>query len=79
MNLALDIGKQIKQTQRDSLDRLINHFGTKYRLAKALEESPQTVQGWDNRGRISATAAKKAEKVSPIKKEELRPDVADWS
>ena len=76
MNLA----EQIKKLQRDSLDKLINHFGSKYALAKAIESTPQNVQYWDNRGRISATAAKRAEfaTAGKITKEELRPDVLNW-
>jgi DNA-binding transcriptional regulator YdaS (Cro superfamily) len=60
------------------LHELLELAVTKYRLAKNLGVSQQVVQGWFLRGRISATAAIKAESVYGIKKEDLRPDVINW-
>ena len=76
----MTLAEQIEKQQREYLDRLIAEFGSKYALAKILETSPQNVQYWDNRGRISATAAKRAEfaTAGKITKEDLRPDVLKW-
>jgi DNA-binding transcriptional regulator YdaS (Cro superfamily) len=67
-----------KTQQFKQLCKLRECAGTKYRLSKDLGVSQQVVQGWFLRGRISATAAIKAEAVYGIKKEDLRPDVTNW-
>lgn len=72
--------KQIKQEQAAELIRLIEFAGSQSRLARALNVSPQVVQNWVKRGRISATCAINAERETNgfITKEELRPDVESW-
>jgi DNA-binding transcriptional regulator YdaS (Cro superfamily) len=73
--------EQIKQEQASELMRLIKFAGSQSRLARALDVSPQVVQNWVKRGRISATCAIEAEEQTNgfITKEELRPDVDSWS
>ena len=56
--------KDAEKKQSEELQRLIEFFGSEYRLAKALELSPQAVNGWKKRGRISATMAKKVEEIT---------------
>jgi hypothetical protein len=68
----------IKKQQHYHLYLLLTLAVTKYRMAQRLGVSQQVVQGWFLRGRISATAAIKAEAVYGIKKEDLRPDVTNW-
>jgi DNA-binding transcriptional regulator YdaS (Cro superfamily) len=72
--------EQIKQEQASELMRLIKFAGSQSRLARALDVSPQVVQNWVKRGRISATAAIEAEEQTNgfITKEDLRPDVDSW-
>ena len=72
--------EQIKQEQASELMRLIEFAGSQARLARALDVSPQVVQNWVKRGRISATCAIDAEQQTNgfITKEELRPDVENW-
>ena len=71
---------EIEKEQKTALDKLLKFAGTQKRLAHFLEVSPTNVNFWVKRGRISATAAMKAEIVTDgyVKKEELRPDVIDW-
>lgn len=71
---------EIIKQQKKALNELIEYAGTKTRLAHYMDVSPQVVQGWVNRGRISATMAIEAEKITngAITKEYLRPDVLGW-
>lgn len=72
--------EDIKKQQASELQRLIEFCGSQARLGRALNVSPQVVQNWVKRGRISATAAMDAERESngAFTKEELRPDVHSW-
>ena len=72
--------EQIKKEQASALDRLIQFCGSQARLARALDVSPQVVQNWVKRGRISATAAIDIERESngAFTRQELRPDVESW-
>ena len=72
--------QQIKQEQKEALDKLVEFAGGQSRLARGLGTSPQTVYGWVVRGRISAFMAIVAEEETNgyITKEELRPDVDTW-
>ena len=72
--------EELKFRQSEQLMKLISWVGTRARLAKELGESNQTVYGWVNRGRISASAAIKVEKKTAglFTKEMLRPDVITW-
>lgn len=77
MMSALEISKQ----QNYELQKLLTWAGSKARLADALNVSRQTVYYWEKRGRISATCAKEVEKITKglFTKEELRPDVTNWT
>lgn len=74
------LAQQIKSTQAKSLIKLIGYFGSQARTAAYMDVSPQVVQGWLLRGRISAKMAMKAQVASGnyISREELRPDVINW-
>ena len=71
----------IEKQQKYELERLLTWAGSKARLADALNISRQTVYYWIKRGRISATCAIEVEKITKglFTKEELRPDVINWS
>lgn len=72
--------KQCKLEQAANLARLVEYAGNQTRLAQHLGVTVQAVNGWIARGRISATCAREAEKLTNglITKEELRPDVTVW-
>lgn len=72
--------KQIKTKQAQQLIKLVEWFGTQSMMAHDLGVSRQTVNNWLKRGRISATMAIKAEKLTNghFKKQDLRPDVIAW-
>ena len=75
------LAQQIKEQQAKNLMKLIEYFGSQSTLAARLDVTPQAVQGWILRGRISAKMAIQAQKVVTddyITKEELRPDVKNW-
>jgi len=71
----------IEKQQKYELERLLTWAGSKARLADALNISRQTVYYWIKRGRISATCAIEVERITKglFTKEELRPDVINWS
>lgn len=77
MMSAIEVSKQ----QKYELERLLTWAGSKARLADALNVSRQTVYYWQKRGRISATCAREVEQLTKglFTKEELRPDVINWS
>lgn len=72
--------QQIRAEQAQYLAKLISYAGSQSRLARGLNVSPQVVQNWVKRGRISATCAIEAEALTggAITKEDLRPDVESW-
>lgn len=72
--------EEIKSEQAANLLRLVEFAGSQSRLARELDVSPQVVQNWIKRGRISATCAIDVERVTKgrFTKEELRPDVQTW-
>ena len=75
---------EIKKAQKESLGMLWAAYDYKKAdIAKDLGLTRSVVQGWFNRGRISASAAIKIEKKelairAGITKEILRPDVNEW-
>ena len=77
----MSLAEQIKQQQVEQLSLLVKWFGTQKMLANRLGVSKQTVSNWVVRGRISATAAKNAQNATKgvFTKEDLRPDVIEWS
>ncbi len=74
------LAQEIKAKQAKNLMKLIDYFGSQTRTAAYLDTSPQVIQGWLLRGRISAKMAIKAELVTGhyLTKEQLRPDVMAW-
>lgn len=71
---------QIKIEQKRALLKLIEFAGSNVRLANELGYTRSAVTEWVKRGRISASAAIKAERHTNghVTKEELRPDVTEW-
>lgn len=71
--------KEAKQ-QAEELNRLLTWAGSPAYLARELDVSPQVVNGWIKRGRISATSAIDAERVTRglFSRFMLRPDVKEW-
>lgn len=71
----------IKRKQKDALGKLWRYYGfNKADMARALDVTPQSVQDWFKRGRISAVAAIRVQDITggEITKEEMRPDVKEW-
>lgn len=76
----MTLAKKIKGKQKDSLNSLIEWFGSQKMTAHNIGVSKQVVSNWVSRGRISATKAITAELKTngDIKKEDLRPDILEW-
>ena len=70
----------IKQQQADELMKLLAWIGSRKRLADECDVTPQAVYEWVKRGRIAAKCATIVHIKSDgyFKREELRPDVAEW-
>lgn len=73
--------KPFKADCRKSLDMLLTHFGTKAEMARQVKMSRNTVSYWFTRGQVGRVAAKKfgSMKTIPFTKEQLRPDIMDWT
>lgn len=73
--------KPFKVECRKALDMLLAHFGTKAEMARQAKMSRNTVSYWFTRGQVGRVAAKKfgAMKTPPFTKEQLRPDIKDWT
>jgi DNA-binding transcriptional regulator YdaS (Cro superfamily) len=58
-------------------DRLTEHFGSDYKLAKALGIAPASITKWKRKGYVPIERAIAIEKLTggAIKREELRPDI----
>jgi len=76
----MTFANKIHEHQKAMLNLLVENFGSQSDLARALETTDQVVCNWVRRGRISATMAEKAQKITGGKfdKRELRPDVRKW-
>lgn len=74
------IAEQIREMEQTKLSELIDYVGGQSQLARFLGVSKQAVSQWVSRGRISATAAIDAEKLTggAFRKEDLRPAVTKW-
>jgi DNA-binding transcriptional regulator YdaS (Cro superfamily) len=74
------VDEQLSEHHAMMLDRVIAWAGSPGTLAVLLDVTPQTVQSWMARGRISAKAAVRAEQISGgvFKARDLRPQVAVW-
>ena len=72
--------KELRESQKSEMFKLIVWVGSQSRLAKSLGVERQVVAGWVRRGRVSASAAIKIEQLTDglFKKEALRPDVVCW-
>ena len=57
------------------LELVIEKVGSPTKLAKACGVTPQAVNGWKVRGQIPAGKCKTVEKLTGIKRKELRPDI----
>jgi hypothetical protein len=73
--------KPFKVQCQTALDLLLAHFGSKAEMARQAKMSRNTVSYWFTRGQIGRVAAKKygSMKTIPFTKEELRPDIKDWT
>lgn len=76
----MSLAQQIKERQRETLNQLIDWFGSQKMTAYHLGVSKQVVSNWISRGRISAVSAIEAEQKTngEISKNDLRPDVLEW-
>jgi DNA-binding transcriptional regulator YdaS (Cro superfamily) len=74
------LAEKLKSEQSKYLIKLIGYFGSQARCAAYLDVSPQVVQGWILRGKISAKMALQAQIVTGnfVTREQLRPDVLNW-
>lgn len=67
--------EQVHKLQKFALGQLIIKAGTKSRLSRLLDVSPQTVNGWFNRGRICKKKALIAQELfDGVFAYQLRPD-----
>lgn len=66
---------------RKALEELLARFGTKAEMARHVKMSRNAVSYWFTRGQIGRVAAKKfgLMKTLPFTKEQLRPDIMDWT
>lgn len=73
--------KPFKADCQEALDLLLVHMGTKAEMARQAKMSRNTVSYWFTRGQIGRVAAKKfgSMKAIPFTKEQLRPDIKDWT
>lgn len=85
VNVALlylmDLIMNIEQQQKIGLGMVWRHFDfNKARMARALNVTPQAINDWFKRGRVSAKKAIYIDELTKgkIKKEDLRPDVKEW-
>jgi hypothetical protein len=65
----------------EALHALLAHFGTKAEMARQASMSRNTVSYWFTRGQVGRQAAIKFGKMKsvPFTKEQLRPDVVNWT
>ena len=76
------VNKKYLLRQKRALNKLIGYYDyDRATLANALDVDITVVYTWFRRGRISATKAIEAEKITKgyVTKKELRPDVSLWS
>lgn len=73
--------KPFKAKCQKAMDLLLAHLGSKAEMARQAKMSRNTVSYWFTRGQIGRVAAKKfgSMKAIPFTKEELRPDIVDWT
>lgn len=74
------VDEQLAEHHAEMLGRVLAWAGSPSTLAELLGVTPQAVNSWMARGKISATAAVKVEEVSRglFKARDLRPSVAQW-
>jgi DNA-binding transcriptional regulator YdaS (Cro superfamily) len=78
--MSKSIAERIAAQEKAALEKLVQDFGSQARLAEFLGVTPQAVNEWLKRGRISATAAAQLEEKTKgeYRKADLRPDVKEW-
>lgn len=64
-----------------ALEALLAHFGTKAEMARQAKMSRNAVSYWFARGKVGRTAAIRFSRMKsiPFTKEELRPDIKNWT
>lgn len=67
---------RIKKT-KEAVALAIQHFGTKYKLAKACGVAQSTAGKWERNGTVSPLSALRieVETCGAVTKEQLRPDI----
>ena len=72
---------EFEAQQKKALSKLWGYYDyNKAAMARGLGVTSMAVHKWFDRGRISATKARLAERKTNgfVTKQELRPDVAEW-
>jgi len=72
---------KLKAACQLALDLVHGHFGTKAEMARRAGMSRNAVSYWFTRGQIGRAAAIKFGKIKALgmSKENLRPDIKDWT
>ena len=63
------------ENSREALDRATALVGGLAGLARHLNVTPQAVGGWRLRGRVPAERVLQIEKLTGVRRHELRPDI----
>jgi len=71
----------LKAACQQALELVHAHFGTKAEMARKAGMSRNAVSYWFTRGQIGRAAAIKFGKIKALgmSKEDLRPDIKDWT
>lgn len=74
-------GKRLASAKAATRAVLLHFRGSYVEVARRIGVKRQTVRAWMNRGYVSAPAALALDgfKIPRASKEELRPDVPDWT
>ena len=69
------------KNSEEVLYQLLDHFKTKAEMARQAKVSRNAVAAWFDRGRIGRIAARKFGRMAtlPFTKEQLRPDIVNWT
>lgn len=72
---------ELKALCQQSLELVHAHFGTKAEMSRRAGMSRNAVSYWFTRGQIGRSAAIKFGKIKALgmAKEDLRPDIKDWT
>jgi DNA-binding transcriptional regulator YdaS (Cro superfamily) len=71
----------LKHACLESLEKLLAYFGTKAEMARKANMSRNAVSYWFSRGQLGRLAAVKFARIKAlgVTKEDLRPDIKDWT